>query len=162
MKIAHKNIKSETFHKVSMVSQRNLPKVSEAVVAKVIDFDRKSKSGRPTLYRDEYVKQAYKLCLLGATDKEIADFFEVNIDTIYAWKKNYPEFSESIKRGKLMSDAKVAESLYKCAIGFTHPQTHVSDYLGKVTITMLEKYYPPNVKACIFWLRNRQSKIWGR
>jgi hypothetical protein len=31
--------------------------------------------GRPTKYKEEYNEQAYKLCLLGATDKELADFF---------------------------------------------------------------------------------------
>lgn len=35
-----------------------------------------SKGGRPTKYKEEYTDQAYKLCLLGATDKEMADFFE--------------------------------------------------------------------------------------
>ena len=27
--------------------------------------------GRPTKYKDEYVEQAYKLCLLGHTDEEL-------------------------------------------------------------------------------------------
>jgi len=34
--------------------------------------------GRPTLYKPEYVKQAAKLCALGATDAEIAGFFATN------------------------------------------------------------------------------------
>ena len=32
---------------------------------------------RPSKYKPEFVKQAEKLCALGATDIEIADFFEV-------------------------------------------------------------------------------------
>lgn len=36
-----------------------------------------AKTGRPTAYRKEYVKQAEKLCALGATDPEIADFFSI-------------------------------------------------------------------------------------
>ena len=35
-----------------------------------------NKLGAPTLYKQEYDKQAYKLCLLGATDKDLGDFFE--------------------------------------------------------------------------------------
>ena len=31
--------------------------------------------GRPTKYKPEYSAQAQKLCLLGATDAEMADFF---------------------------------------------------------------------------------------
>lgn len=34
--------------------------------------------GRPSLFRPEYVEQARKLCLLGATDRELADFFGAN------------------------------------------------------------------------------------
>ena len=38
--------------------------------------------GQPTRYRDEYDEQAYKLTLLGAIDKELADFFHVTDRTI--------------------------------------------------------------------------------
>lgn len=34
-------------------------------------------AGRPTEFKPEYVEQVKKLCLLGATDDEIADFFGV-------------------------------------------------------------------------------------
>ncbi len=33
--------------------------------------------GRPTKYKEEYAFQAEKLCRLGATDKEMADFFNI-------------------------------------------------------------------------------------
>ena len=33
--------------------------------------------GRPTLYKEEYPEQAYKLCLQVDTDKELADFFGI-------------------------------------------------------------------------------------
>jgi transposase len=49
----------------------------------------KSKGGRPSSYKDEYAMQALKLTLLGATDKELADFFEVKESTINRWKKRY-------------------------------------------------------------------------
>ena len=34
-------------------------------------------AGRPSKFKDEYVEQARKLAALGATDQEIADFFEL-------------------------------------------------------------------------------------
>ena len=67
--------------------------------------------GRPKSYRDEYGEQVFKLCLLGATDKELADFFDVCEKTINGWKKDYPEFLQSLKRGKLLADANVTRSL---------------------------------------------------
>lgn len=53
---------------------------------------------RPTKYQEAYAEQARKLCLLGYTDAELADFFEVSESTINKWKLDYPEFSESIKK----------------------------------------------------------------
>ena len=35
----------------------------------------KNKGGLPSAHREEYIEQAYELCLLGATDKELAFFF---------------------------------------------------------------------------------------
>ena len=55
--------------------------------------------GRPTLYKPEYAEQAYKLCQLGATDIELAKFFNVSLDTIHEWSNVNEEFSESRKVG---------------------------------------------------------------
>lgn len=45
-------------------------------------------AGRPTDYREEYNEQAYKLCLLGATDAELGDFFNVTEQTINNFQKH--------------------------------------------------------------------------
>jgi len=115
---------------------------------------------RPTKYKEEYPKQAYKLCLIGATDAQLANFFEVNPDTIYEWKKVHEEFSESLKEGKQIADGEVANSLYHRAKGYSHKNVHVSNYQGEITQTDIIKEYPPDTTACIFWLKNRQSEMW--
>lgn len=74
-----------------------------------------NRGGRPTLYRNDYSEQAYRLYLLGATDKDLAEAFDVNKSTITDWKANYPEFSASIKKGKVIVDSRVAESMFKLA-----------------------------------------------
>lgn len=51
-----------------------------------------SRGGRPTEYKDIYAKQAEKLCVLGATDSDLANFFEVSTRTITRWKAEHPEF----------------------------------------------------------------------
>jgi hypothetical protein len=123
-------------------------------------------AGRPSKYKTEYAEQAYKLCLLGATDKEMADFFEVNEDTIHEWKKTYPEFSESIKRGKGIADANVADRLYQRASGYEHDDVELKVVsLGQgmgseVQEIPIRKYYPPDTTAAIFWLKNRQRDKW--
>ena len=118
-------------------------------------------AGRPSEYDpDKTPKQAKKACLMGATDKDLADFFSVSETTINNWKIQHPEFLESIKEGKDVADAKVAKSLYERALGYEHPEVHVSNYQGKITLTDLTKRYPPETTAGIFWLKNRQPDKW--
>jgi hypothetical protein len=127
--------------------------------------------GRPTKYRDAYCDQAKDLCLLGATDKMLADFFEVNEDTIHEWKKAHPEFYDSIKAGKMLADSKVAAALFKRATGFTYEETTfekivtddavddniaVNLYKKKVVVKTLA----PDTGAAMNWLKNRQKELW--
>lgn len=118
------------------------------------------KAGRPSKYQVEFADQARKLCLLGATDLELADFFDVNVDTIHEWKKVHSEFSDSIKSGKMQADADVADRLYQRAMGFEHPEVHISNYQGQITQTPITKIYAPDPTAAIFWLKNRQRGSW--
>lgn len=113
--------------------------------------------GRPTKYDPTYNEQAYKLCLLGFTDPELAIFFEVNDDTIYEWKIVYPEFSEAVKRGKAIADADVAQSFHKRAVGYTYEEKTFEG--GELTKTV-EKEMPPDAGAALNWLKNRQKTKW--
>jgi hypothetical protein len=116
--------------------------------------------GRPSKYKDEFPEQARKLCLLGATDKDLARFFGVQESTLNEWKKVHPEFSESLKAGKELADAVIAESLFHRAKGYSHPEVHVSNYQGAITITPLVKHHPPDPTSMIFWLKNRRPDLW--
>ncbi|MGE4043337.1 MAG: helix-turn-helix domain-containing protein [Acetobacteraceae bacterium] len=116
--------------------------------------------GRPTKYRDEYVEQAFKLCLLGATDKEMAAFFSVCEATFHNWKNEHPEFLESITQGKLRADAEVAEKLYHRALGYTHPEEKIFSNGGEIVRASTTKHYPPDTQAASLWLRNRQPDKW--
>lgn len=116
-------------------------------------------AGRPTEYKSEYCVQVEKLCKLGATDKEIADFFEVDESTINRWKLEYPEFCESIKKGKIIADAEVAESLFKKATGFTNEEVKIFQSDGKPLIVPFTAYYPPDTAAINIWLKNRRGRV---
>lgn len=113
--------------------------------------------GRPTKYKDVYETQVEKLCKLGATDKEISDFFDINEDTLNSWKKKYPAFSDAIKKGKIIADAEVVERLYKRAIGYEHEEDKIFQYEGEPVIVPTIKRYPPDTTAIMFWLKNRQK-----
>lgn len=128
-------------------------------------------AGRPTDYREEYNLQVEKLCKLGATDAEIADFFEVEESTINNWKLAHPEFLESIKKGKKIADAEIADSLFQRAKGYSHKAVKIfpsggetedeqgNKIKGPLIVPYIE-HYPPDTVAAIFWLKNRQKDKW--
>lgn len=120
----------------------------------------KTKTGRPTSYKPEYTEQATKLARLGATDKEMADFFSVAESTFHKWKLDYPQFSESLKAGKILSDAEVSSRLYSRALGYSHDDVDIRVIDNEIVQTRLTKHYPPDTTACIFWLKNRQPEKW--
>lgn len=118
--------------------------------------------GRPSSYKPEYAKQATKLAQLGATDQEVADFFEVDVRTVHRWKHDHEDFCHSLKAGKEAADERVERSLYQRAVGYEQdevkifmpansPEPVYAPYRAKVA---------PDVTAAIFWLKNRRSKEW--
>lgn len=111
--------------------------------------------GRPTKYQVRYAKEALKLCKLGALDRELCEFFEVSEPTLNLWKIEHPEFSKALKVGKAEPDERVKRSLYQRACGYSHPDVHISNFQGAITVTPIIKHYPPDTTACIFWLKNR-------
>jgi hypothetical protein len=118
-------------------------------------------AGRPSEFKPEYVEQAKKLCKLGATDIQLADFFEVSETTVNNWKNSHPEFLESLKLGKDEADQRVVSSLYRRALGFEHDAVKIfCSKDGVVTEVPYREIVPPDTTACIFWLKNRQKADW--
>jgi hypothetical protein len=117
-------------------------------------------AGRPTRYKKDFAEQARKLCLLGATDSQLGDFFGVSEQTINTWKSKHPEFLESIKEGKEKADSQIAESLFNRALGYSHESEEIKVVNGAVVRVPIIKQYPPDTTAAIFWLKNRQKENW--
>jgi len=125
-------------------------------------------------YKSEFAFQAYKLCLLGATDRELAVFFGISRTTVNRWKKSNPDFGEAIASGKRAADMDVAESLYRATIDriVTTKQAIKCkevyyDENGKrvekerIEIVEVEKHVPACFRSQQFWLRNRNPKFWS-
>lgn len=120
-----------------------------------------SKMGAPKKYNKKYNEQARKLCLMGYTDVELADFFEVSVRTINNWKKEYPDFLHALKLGKELADAEVTASLYQKAIGYSCKDTKFATHEGQITDEKeYTKNYPPCPISIKYWLNNRQSIKW--
>jgi hypothetical protein len=118
------------------------------------------KLGRPSRYKEDMPQRAYKLCLLGLRDQDLAVAFGVGIGSIDVWKKEHPEFFEAIKRGRDEADAHVAESLYHRALGYSHPEEVIKVVGGQVVRLETMKHYPPDTGAACFWLKNRHRDRW--
>lgn len=111
-------------------------------------------------YKPEYDELAYNYALLGVTDKQLAEFFDVAESTIHLWKLNHPSFSESLRGGKSTADAQVAKSLFKRALGFNVSEEKKEDGTNGYKTTTTIKEVAPDTTAAIFWLKNRQPEIW--
>lgn len=119
-------------------------------------------AGRPSSYDPEFAKQAQKLAALGATDIEVADFFEVDVRTIYRWKHDHADFCQALNVGKDKADERVVNSLYQKAVGYEQDAVKIfmpanasepvyADYREKIA---------PDTTAAIFWLKNRRPAEW--
>jgi hypothetical protein len=116
--------------------------------------------GRPTTYRPDHCDLAREHCLLGATNDELAEVFEVAPRTIENWIAHHPDFAAAVRKGRRRADAKVAASLYARAIGFQHKVERTFLCHGEPKSFSVTVAYPPDTQACIFWLRNRRRQTW--
>lgn len=116
--------------------------------------------GRPSKYRAEFVEQATKLCNLGATDEQLAEFFQVDSDTIDNWKISHPDFFRAINTAKENWDFAIERTLFQKARGFHYKAEKVMQYEGEVIHAQYKEYCPPDTASIIFWLKNRQRARW--
>jgi hypothetical protein len=116
--------------------------------------------GRPTKYKIEYAEQAVKLSEMGATDAQLADFFEVDVSSISLWKVKHPEFKMALTLGKDVADEGVERSLYQRAMGYEYDDVDIRVIEGKIVQTPIRRRVPPDTSAMIFWLKNRKKSEW--
>ncbi len=117
--------------------------------------------GRPTAYRPEFCELACNYCLLGATNEELAGFFDVAPRTIDNWIARIPEFAAAVLEGRAGADSRVARALHQRAVGYTCTVRRTVLWRGEEKVLTREVHYPPDVRACIFWLRNRRRQDWS-
>lgn len=133
--------------------------------------------GAPTKYKEKYhCDMALKFTRMGFRDTELAEAFDISESTLNEWKKKHRKFSESIKKGKEETDSVVVDSLLKRATGFEYDETTFEKVDNKENLQITKngeiktedsyrkkivtKQIPPDVTAQIFWLKNRQPKLW--
>lgn len=115
--------------------------------------------GRPSKFEGIDLTLVRKYATAGLTDQQIAELLGIAVSTLNEYKKN-DDFSESLKAGKAHSNGKVVDALYQRALGYSHPETKVFCYEGCTITEEVTRHHPPDVTACIFWLKNRQRDEW--
>lgn len=104
----------------------------------------------------------------GLTDRDISHNIGINNQTLYNWKKKYPQIAAALAEGKDVADRRVENALYKRALGFEYDETKTVTKIvnGKVSkdaeITKIRKVVPGDVTAQIIWLKNRKPDQWRR
>lgn len=133
-----------------------------AAIADPEDNFRESGRGRSTSYKPEYARVAASMCKLGATDRELADHFDVDIKTIKNWEKDHPTFFKALKRGKAAADERVERALYSKAMGYTYESEKIfyDSKTGEVVRAETYEHVPPSDGAISLWLRNRKPADW--
>lgn len=103
----------------------------------------------------------------GLTDEQIAEKMGIGVTTLYDYKKKYPEFLKSLKKGKEVVDRQVESALLKRALGYETQEVKRELVLNKetgqkeLTITEIKnKEVQPDTTAQIFWLKNRKPDEW--
>lgn len=108
----------------------------------------------------------------GATEEEIAKRLRIAISTLYEYKKEFSEFSESLTPARVYDD-EVVNSLHKNTLGgiveLSKPIKCKKRYYEngrlvreeEVIVTAKEEIYvQPDTRAQMYWLNNRVPSKW--
>lgn len=98
----------------------------------------------------------------------------INPDTLYDWRKKYPQISEALTRGKEPVDVEVENKLHEMCMGFIvkvkEPvkikEVKMKAGEGRIETERIEYaerevYVPPNVVAQKYWLTCRKPSQWS-
>lgn len=140
---------------------RNLP----AVIPQPEPEEERDRFGNASKFKREYIEQARVLCEDGATDKELADFFGVDRQTINNWRLMHPAFAKVCKLGKDLANDRLERTAYELAMGYTttvKEMVKLRDNQGNEIIKFVQKevVIPPDRDMVRWMLKNRRPDDW--
>ena len=121
------------------------------------------KTGPKSRFKPEYVEQIRELCeAFGATDPELAHYFDISLSTFKNWMSYHPEILPALRVGKEAADQRVVRSLYHRAVGYNYEAVKIFMPANreKPVYAPYVEHVPPDVTAQIFWLKNRDPQHW--
>lgn len=111
---------------------------------------------------NEKIKETFlRLLKEGKTEDQVAEIVGVSRRTLCNWKGKHPELLHAVREARLAADELIEASLFSRALGYSHAEVKVfCNKDGEVTTHEVERHYPPDTLAAMFWLRNRQPERW--
>lgn len=120
----------------------------------------KRPQGRPTLYNESVHARIMTLAEAGKTDKQMAEAIGISERAFYYWKTRNEGFVQALKNAKDIPDDMVETALFSRAIGYNREIKKEAISFGKKVTWTETMHLPPDVVACIFWLKNRRPQQW--
>lgn len=97
----------------------------------------------------------------GKTIKQVLDMMGIDPRTFRSWRKKYPEFNKAIEVGQEVAISRVEHSLFKKACGYEYTEQVYELVEGEmILVREFHKHMPPDVKAIMHWLYNRNPQAW--
>lgn len=101
----------------------------------------------------------------GYAYRDIAKQIGITVKQLRRWRKEYPEITNALSKGREVTDYKVESALLKSALGYTTKETTIVSVLkdGKMVEAKRQtviKEVAPSVSACQVWLYNRMPDKW--
>ena len=97
----------------------------------------------------------------GCTIEEITQKMGVDKRTFRSWRKKCPALEDALVLSKEIATVQVVNSLYQRAVGMEYDEVTRELVEGELRITkIVTKYIPPDVKAILAFLYNRDSQNW--
>lgn len=128
---------------------------------------KKGKRGPKFKYDSEmHPHLARHMCLHGMTNEAICKALKISIDTLWRWRKKYPELSEALKTSREFANSQVEQSLFKRATGYEYEEVEIiaenkADGTSRpIRIKKTKKHVVPDTGAACFWLKNLARDKW--
>lgn len=142
--------------------------------------ENKAKAGRKSKYDTHVLPRLEDIghwAREGLIEEEMCKRLGIAMSTFQAYKNQYPELMDTLKKGKEYVDYMVEDSLLKRALGYEYeektyetmkvPEIQIVDdeeiqtyRIEEVLTKNVVKQVAPDVTAIIFWLKNRQPDKW--
>ena len=96
----------------------------------------------------------------GLTLEDIAANLGISRQILHKYKTQHEELQEAIDSGREVADIRVENALYRRAVGFYSTEEKIVITDGIADVVTHQVYHKPDVRAQIFWLKNRKPDVW--